>query len=113
MHLGGETKEGAAALPPGAATSGFVARVAGPTTVAPGLRRMDGRLVRPIDFGNLPFSVGGTGAQCWWGRVRSAPGSRGRGDRPNIGIQLTALRAAADPRRSACWEKTTYLWRNR
>jgi hypothetical protein len=30
----------------------------------------DGRLVRPIDFGSLPFTVGGTGMQCWWGRVR-------------------------------------------
>lgn len=72
MHLWWETKDVGAALPPGAATSGFVARVAGPTTVQPGLRGMDGRLVRPIDFGNLPFTVGGPGAQCWWGRVRSA-----------------------------------------
>ena len=70
MHLWWEAKNAAAALPPGAATGGFVARVAGPTTVPPGLRGMDGRLVRPIDFGNLPFTVGSTGVQCWWGRVR-------------------------------------------
>ena len=51
MHLWWEAKDVAAALPPGAATSGLVARVAGPSTVLPGLRGMDGRLVRPIDFG--------------------------------------------------------------
>jgi hypothetical protein len=70
MHLWWEAKDVAAALPPGATTSGFVARVAGPTTVLPGLRGMDERLVRPIDFGNLPFTVGSTGVRCWWGRVR-------------------------------------------
>jgi hypothetical protein len=70
MHLWWEAKDVAAALPPGAVTSGFVARVAGPGTVLPGLRGMDGRLVRRIDFGSLPFTVGSTGVQCWWGWVR-------------------------------------------
>jgi len=72
MHLWWEAKEAGAALPPGTTASGFVVQVAGPASVTPGLRGMDGREVRPIDFGALPFTVGGTGARCWWGRVRSA-----------------------------------------
>ena len=70
MHLWWEMKDGGAALQPGTTASGFVVQVPGPTTVQPGLRGVDGRLVRPIDFGSLPFTVGGTGMQCWWGRVR-------------------------------------------
>lgn len=69
MHLWWEAKDVRAALPSGGSTSGFVARVAGPAAVQPGLQGLDGRPVRPIDFGTLPFTIGGTGAQCWWGRV--------------------------------------------
>jgi hypothetical protein len=78
MHLWWEMKDGGAALQPGTTASGFVVQVPGPTTVQPGLRGVDGRLVRPIDFGSLPFSVGGTGMQCWWGRVRSMAGPHAR-----------------------------------
>jgi hypothetical protein len=78
MHLWWEAKDISAALPPGGSTGGFVVGVAGPPAVQPGLRGMDGRLVRPIDFGTLPFTVGGTGAQCWWGRVRPVAGPQGR-----------------------------------
>ena len=76
MHLWWEAKDLKAALPPGGSTTGFVAVVAGPPAVSPGLRGTDGRVVRPIDFGTLPFTVGGTGAQCWWGRVRPVAGPR-------------------------------------
>jgi hypothetical protein len=72
MHLWWEAKDIGAALPPGRSTTGFVAAVTGPAAVPPGLRGMDGRVVRPIDLATLPFTVGGTGGQCWWGRVRPA-----------------------------------------
>ena len=78
MHLWWEMKDGGAAVQPGTTASGFVVQVPGPTTVQPGLRGVDGRLVRPIDFGSLPFTVGGTGMQCWWGRVRLVAGPRAR-----------------------------------
>jgi hypothetical protein len=71
MHLWWEAKDIRAALREGS-TSGFVVEVAGPSTVRPGLRGLDGALVGPIDFGTLPFTIGGTGARCWWGRVTPA-----------------------------------------
>ncbi len=76
VHLWWEAKGNRAALPPGGSTSGFVTEVAGPSAVQPGLRGLDGGWVRPIDFGRLPFTVGGTGAQCWWGRVSPAGKAR-------------------------------------
>jgi hypothetical protein len=72
MHLWWEAEQVAAALPPGGSTGGFVVGVAGPGAVRPGLRGMDGRVVRPIDFGALPFTVGGSEGRCWWGKVRLA-----------------------------------------
>ena len=80
VHLWWEAKDIGSALPPGGSTGGFVVGVAGPSAVQPGLRGLDGGLVRPIDFGTLPFTVGGTGAQCWWGRVRPAAGPHGGAD---------------------------------
>jgi hypothetical protein len=78
VHLWWETDDPAAALATGGATSGFVVSVAGPAAVAPGLRDAEGRAVRPIDFGSLPFIAGG-GPRCWWGRVEPAapPGHPG------------------------------------
>jgi len=58
----------------------LAARVA-PTAVTPGLRHADGRVVRPIDFGSLPFTAGGPGPRCWWGRVEPAALPAGRGPR--------------------------------
>lgn len=78
MHLWWEAKDIKAALQPGGSMTGFVLAVAEASAVPPGLRGPDGRLVRPIDFGTLPFTVGGTGGQCWWGRVKRAAGPPGR-----------------------------------
>jgi len=69
MHLWWESRDATAGLPVNAATGGFAIEVASPATVPPGFRGMDGNPVRPIDFGTLPFTAGGTGVQCWWGRV--------------------------------------------
>lgn len=81
VHLWWETDDPAAALAPGVATGGFVVSAAGPTAVTPGLRHADGRVVRPIDFGSLPFTAGGPGPRCWWGRVEPAAPPDGRGPR--------------------------------
>jgi hypothetical protein len=70
MHLWWETRDRSAALQPGTTASGFVVQVPGPSRVRAGLRGVDGRAVQPIDFGSLPFAVGGTAMRCWWGKVR-------------------------------------------
>src|SRR4029453_13291981 len=76
MHLWGEAREAGAALAAGTSASGFAVRVSGPAAVPSGLRGTDGQAVRPIDFARLPFTVGGAGARCWWGRVKGSTWSR-------------------------------------
>jgi hypothetical protein len=72
VHLWWEAADSTPGLGPGGSLSSFVVRAAGASAVQPGQVGPYGP-VHPIDFARLPFTVGGPGGRCWWGRVTPVP----------------------------------------